>query len=181
MCQSCKFDRFPPSGSGYNRSGRPLNCYAGAANDSSREMINPNPSPTRRTAFGFSLVHPLFSFTGHDRKHTLSLHASGSVSAGQGLNLFSGYQVEIAGDGVLQRGSRHTEFQSRLEVLAVQHTADDAARKGVAAAHTVNDRMNAVLLGVVELLGISGVNACRPAVVGCGMLTRREDTQYSKL
>ena len=31
----------------------------------------------------------------------LSLYTSGSIAASQGLNFFSGYQVEVAGDGVL--------------------------------------------------------------------------------
>ena len=32
---------------------------------------------------------------------SLSLYTSGSVAASQGLNFFSGYQVEVAGDGML--------------------------------------------------------------------------------
>ena len=100
---------------------------------------------------------------------TLSLYTSGSIAASQGLNFFSGYQVEVTGDGVLQSGCSYAVLKSILEVLAIQHTADHAACEGVATADTVNDGMDAVLFGVIELLGISGVDAGRPAVIGSGM------------
>ena len=70
---------------------------------------------------------------------------------------------------MLQGRRRHTEFQCGLEILTVKHAADNAACKGIAAAYTVNDRMNAVLLGMIEFLCIPGVNAGGPAVVGSGM------------
>ena len=70
---------------------------------------------------------------------------------------------------MLQSGSRHAKLQSILEVLTVQHAADDAARKGIAAAHTIHDGVNAVLLGVIEFLRVSGINAGGPTVVGSGM------------
>ena len=100
---------------------------------------------------------------------TLSLYTSGSIAASQGLNFFSGYQVEVAGDGVLQSRCSYAVLKSILEILAIQHTADHAACEGVAAAYTVNDGMDAVLFGVIELLGISGVDAGRPTVIGSGM------------
>ena len=70
---------------------------------------------------------------------------------------------------MLQSGCSYTVLKSILEVLAIQHTADHAACEGVAAAYTVNDGMDAVLFGVIELLGISGVDASRPTVIGSGM------------
>ena len=72
-------------------------------------------------------------------------------------------KVEVPGNGVLHRGSSHTKFQRSLKVLPIQHTADHAAGKGIAAAHTVNNRMNAVLLGMIELLGIPGINSSEKA------------------
>ena len=70
---------------------------------------------------------------------------------------------------MLQSGCSYTVLKSILEVLAIQHTADHAACEGVTAAYTVNDGMDAVLFGVIELLGISGVDASRPTVIGSGM------------
>ena len=70
---------------------------------------------------------------------------------------------------MLQSGCSYAILKSILEVLTIQHTADHAACEGVAAAYTVNDGMDAVLFGVIELLGISGVDASRPTVIGSGM------------
>ena len=118
----------------------------------------------------------------YDSPHpALSLYTSGSIAACQSLHFLPGYQIEVAGNSVLQCRSRHAVLQRCLEILAVQQTADHAACKGISAAHTVNDGMNAVLLGVVKLLGVPGVNTCGPAVVEAEWLTRREEMQYSKL
>ena len=85
----------------------------------------------------------------------LSLYASRAVAARKRLNLFSCYEVKVAGDCVLQCRRRNAELKSILKVLAVNETADRAARERVAAAYAVNDGRNSVLSGVIEFLGIS--------------------------
>ena len=128
-----------------------------------------NQSQRRKNSPACYHAGEFFLFLHYSVYRRLSLYTSGSVAASQGLNFFSGYQVEVTGDGVLQSGCSYAVLKSILEVLAIQHTADHAACEGVAAAYTVNDGMDAVLFGVIELLGISGVDASRPAVIGSGM------------
>ena len=49
----------------------------------------------------------------------LSQHSAGGVAAHEGEDLFLGDEVEVARDGVLERGSRHGELDYALIVLAV--------------------------------------------------------------
>ena len=69
---------------------------------------------------------------------SLSLNAAAAVAAGERLNFLAGYKVEVAGDGVLERGGCNAELEGRLEVLAVEEAADYAAGKAVAAAYAVD-------------------------------------------
>ena len=56
----------------------------------------------------------------------LALYPAGSVAACQSLHFFPGHQVEVAGNGVLQRGRRHAVLQCSLEILAVQPPAKES-------------------------------------------------------
>lgn len=99
-----------------------------------RYYLNITPLKSQMNFFpghGFRPPYP-----GSVSRHILSLHPAGCVPAGKGLNLFSGNQVKVPGYGMLQRGGRNAELKGVPEVLAIQHTADHAARKGIAAAHT---------------------------------------------
>ena len=140
-----------------------------------------NQSQRRKNSPACYHAGEFFLFLHYSVYRRLSLYTSGSVAASQGLNFFSGYQVEVAGDGVLQSGCSYAVLKSILEVLSIQHTADHAACEGVAAAYTVNDGMNAVLFGVIELLGISGVDASRPAVIGSGMAYTQRGYAFLRL
>ena len=99
----------------------------------------------------------------------LSLNTTAAVAACESFNFLSGYKVEVAGDGVLERGCSYAEFKRGLEVLAVEEAADYAARKAVAAAYAVNDGSNSVFSGMIEFLGSAVVYASRPAVIRCGV------------
>ena len=105
------------------------------------------------------------SFSGNARTFLLSLHASGTVSAHESLDLGLGDQVEIAFDRVLQAGSRYSELQSLLIIGSCHERIDQSAAEAVAAAYAVNDR-HRVLFGLIEfiliLAAFISTFICRP-------------------
>ena len=76
--------------------------------------------------------------------YKLSLNAAAAVSADEIIYVRAGYEVEVAGNGVLERRSRYAEFKSVFKVLAVYKAADRTAGKGVAAAYAVYNRRDPV-------------------------------------
>ena len=67
------------------------------------------------------------------------MNASAAVAARKRLYLFTRNEVEVAGDSVLQCGSRHAEFESRFEIFTVKEALDYAARLVVSADLAVKD------------------------------------------
>ena len=67
------------------------------------------------------------------------LHSAGAVAAHELRHVGNIHAVEVADDRVLQAARRHGKLQRGLLVLIVVQSIDQAARKAVAAAHTVDD------------------------------------------
>ena len=86
---------------------------------------------------------------------SLSLNTTTAVAAYKVFNLCTRNNVHIPRNCVLKCRSRNTVFESALKVFTVKETADNTAGKAVAAAHTVNNGMNSVFLGMVKFLRIS--------------------------
>ena len=63
-----------------------------------------------------------------------ALHSSVGASAGKGFHFSYCHEVEVAGDGLLQSGSRYCEFEGLALSLLIEKAIDEAAGEGVAAA-----------------------------------------------
>ena len=65
----------------------------------------------------------------------LPLYPSGSVAAGQALNLLSADQIQISRYRMFQGGGGHGKFQRLFHLFSLGQTADQPRREGIAAAH----------------------------------------------
>ena len=92
------------------------------------------------------------------KKRCLPLHAAGAGALHQAFDFLHRDAVEVAGDGVLEAGSRNGELQCLLLVFIMVQTVDQPAAEAVTAADTVDNVADLITLGLVELLG-----TCRPS------------------
>ena len=68
-----------------------------------------------------------------------ALHTAGGISGGQCCDLGHGNMVEVVLDGVLEAGRGHGKVNGLLCVIAAEHTVDQTAAKGIAAADAVDN------------------------------------------
>ncbi len=94
----------------------------------------------------------------------LSLYTTISVTASKALNLVNRNQVEVARDCVLQSRSSYSELKSLALSCLSQETVDQTTRERVTTTYAVDDRVDVVVLALIELLAI--IDKSLPAVVG---------------
>ena len=92
----------------------------------------------------------------------LSLNATISVTASEALYLISRNEVEVARDSVLQCRSSNSKLQSLSLSLLSQETVDQTTRERVTTTYAVDDRVDVVVLALIELLTI--IDKSLPAV-----------------
>ncbi len=93
----------------------------------------------------------------------LSLNTTISVTASKALYLVSRNQVEVARDSVLQSRSSYCELKSLALSLLGQETVDQTTRERVTTTYAVDDRVDVVVLALIELLTI--IDKSLPAIV----------------
>ena len=76
----------------------------------------------------------------------LSLHSARAVAAHELFHIGNADTVKVTDHAVLQTGSCNCKFERGLLVLIVVQSIDQAARKAVAAAHTVNNVADLIFL-----------------------------------
>ena len=99
----------------------------------------------------------------------LSLNATISVTASKTLYLISRNEVEVARDSVLQCRSSYCELQCLCLSLLGQETVDQTTRERVTTTYAVDDRVDVIVLALIELLTI--IDKSLPAVV-CSKIGR---------
>src|SRR5690606_40371470 len=77
------------------------------------------------------------------RRHTRFSRDWSSDVCSSDLHFVRRNEVEVARDGLLQGRGRHGEFQRIAGIVLAEQSRDEATRKGVAAAHAV-DELNLV-------------------------------------
>ena len=93
----------------------------------------------------------------------LSLYTTISVTASKALNLVNRNQVEVARDSVLQGRSSNSELKCLALSLLSQETMDQTTRERVTTTHAVDDRVDVVVLALIELLTI--IDKSLPAIM----------------
>ena len=100
-----------------------------------------------------------------------ALHAAGAVTAHQLFHFIDTDAVEVAGNAVLQAGSRHGELQRLLLIFIMGQPIEQTAAEAVTAADTVDDIADLIPFGFIEAFPV--IQAGRPAVpVGALALTQ---------
>ena len=84
----------------------------------------------------------------------LSLNATISVTTSQALYLVSRYQVEVSRDSMLQSRSSYRKLKSLALSFLSKKTVDQTTRERVATTYAVDDRVDVVVLALIELLTI---------------------------
>src|SRR5574344_806209 len=98
------------------------------------------------------------------RQMDLSLNTAGSISAHKVEYFFKRSMVNITRNRVLQSRSSHREIDSFLSVIQMHKPVNKACGIRIAAADTVDERIDLIVLGLIEL--IADIKQAGPAVIG---------------